>query len=818
MAKKITFNPISNNFDYVNDTTKLEYDLSKKQSKDFDSVNGNLAIFDNNGQTADSGKTIGKETITKNIYYVLRNINDDTQNVYCSEEPFSLRVGSVIYVDKECTTEYGKVSYYMSGTIRIDTDTSIFWAIDYEPKEFVSTKRVATESAVVNFLKKSDWNQNDETATDYIKNRTHYEAIAEHVEMSDNEYNEKKANGSTFVLTKVATEVINSNEYSSAKGVEVGNKNDFDKIYNNILRDASDTYTHEGNKTKICYRIAINGIDVDLQWHKTDVYGGNEEISPDGTYEVFYGFAPSDNWMAAHHVVGNGIVVKNASCVKGYYGGNAHYFSRAFLIDKSIYGEAPYTIDFYFECEQTIKKLDKKFLPDGIVVHDEVFLWDENSDINNYTETGIYHFKGFRTNENDNLPIGNVGEFVNIAFTLIVDKVEGKYDTTAGINLPEHVSQTLFLGNRQGSETKIYVRNATTFLSDGTTTWESWKELVTSTYLGIASSMEDELLNNATEIGLYTGAIVNTSTNTFDVFKLEVINNYAISNQASQLTGSTIPNTVLQTMTIVSLDGTDKQYKRKGNSINDVYQWGEWEEASATTKYKTGDVVILEHITESDIQTKVISWENFIENKDSYKYVDIYSKGAYPIGIIVDPQKKTFIYLRTKVIANAPAVSSSEDVFCDLLFNSLHDGLGNTKSLMRQRYIDKNIIGVLSSTVSIFYNGSNNQLTQFIPSRDENVLLKNVFYDNDKGWQNFRDRIEELNAMMGDEDNYPTTYHQGINAFYTYTSSLVKTTDSLSSVVSYTFYTATNQLDVSLFGQGSKTDRIVYGILMNDEE
>lgn len=638
MAKKITFNPISNNFDYVNDTTKLEYDLSKKQSKDFDSVNGNLAIFDNNGQTADSGKTIGKETISKNIYYVLRNINDDTQNVYCSEEPFSLRVGSVIYADKECTTEYGKVSYYMSGTIRIDTDTSIFWAIDYEPKEFVSTKRVATESAVVNFFKKSDWNQNDETATDYIKNRTHYEAIAEHVEMSDNEYNEKKANGSTFVLTKVATEVINSNEYSSAKGVEVGNKNDFDKIYNNILRDASDTYTHEGNKTKICYRIAINGIDVDLQWHKTDVYGGNEEISPDGTYEVFYGFAPSDNWMAAHHVVGNGIVVKNTRFVKGYYNENAHYFSRAFLIDKSIYGEAPYTIDFYFECEQTIKKLDKKFLPDGIVVHDEVFLWDENSDINNYTETGIYHFKGFRTNENDNLPIGNVGEFVNIAFTLIVDKVEGKYDTTAGINLPEHVSQTLFLGNRQGSETKIYVRNATTFLSDGTTTWESWKELVTSTYLGIASSMEDELLNNATEIGLYTGAIVNTSTNTFDVFKLEVINNYAISNQASQLTGSTIPNTVLQTMTIVSLDSTDKQYKRKGNSINDVYQWGEWEDTtSGATKYKRGDVVYYSNYN-LEPHFGIMPFEDYKNNPTNSEST------RFPIGLVVDPVKRTFIF------------------------------------------------------------------------------------------------------------------------------------------------------------------------------
>ncbi|MBO7224906.1 MAG: hypothetical protein J6V35_03255, partial [Bacteroidales bacterium] len=238
--------------------------------------------------------------------------------------------------------------------------------------------------------------------------------------------------------------------------------------------------------------------------------------------------------------------------------------------------------------------------------------------------------------------------------------------------------------------------------------------------------------------------------------------------------------------------------------------------ATSTTKYKVCDVVILEHTTESSIQTKVVSWENFIKNKDSYKYVDPWSEGAYPIGLIVDPQKKTFIYLRTMVIENATVVDSSEDTFCDLLFNSLHDGLGNTKSLMTQTYIDKNIIDKIRSTSSIFYNGASGQLTQFIPARDENALLKRVFYDNDKGWQKFRDKIEELNAIIGDSEHYPTTYHQGINVFYTYTSSLVKTTDS--SGINYTFYTGNNELDVPLALQGSKTDRIVYGILMNDEE
>lgn len=432
MAKKITFNPISNNFDYVNDTTKLEYDLSKKQSKDVDSVNGNLAIFDNNGQTTDSGKTIGKETITKNTYYVLRNINDDTQNVYCLEKPISLSIGSIIYADKECTTEYGKVSYYMSGTIRIDTDTSIFWAIDYEPKEFVSSKRVATESAVVDLLKKSDWNQSDETATDYIKNRTHYEKLEDYREMSDDEYNEKKANGSTFVLMKVATATINSNEYSGAKGVEVGDRNDFNKLFYNLLQDKTGTNTNEGNKTKICYRIAINGVDVDLQWHKTEVYSGNEEVAPDGTYEVFYGFAPSDDWRASHYVVGNGIIVKCSTYAKGYYNGQSHYGFSAFLIDSSIYGEAPYTIDFYLERKLSIKKLDEKYLPDSVWANEPKH---KTGDVMCSLDNGkfkVINWEDYEANPTAYNPIGLVANPVKRTF-LFCELLKKPFATIANI-------------------------------------------------------------------------------------------------------------------------------------------------------------------------------------------------------------------------------------------------------------------------------------------------------------------------------------------------------------------------------------------------
>ena len=460
--------------------------------------------------------------------------------------------------------------------------------------------------------------------------------------------------------------------------------------------------------------------------------------------------------------------------------------------------------------------------------------WDINSNANDYTTSGIYKFAGWRKSQSDNLPITNYDEDDidrnNIAFTLVVNKKDGYLirngEGNVTRNIPTMIAQTLMLGNRRGSDTKIYTRHGQIDLNTNVTTWGEWKEVVTSTYLGVVDSYTGDVLNGTTEIGLYTGAMVNLASNIADVFKLEVINNYAVTTQVSAATGTSIPNSVLQTITILNLDGSNNTKKRIGTYNGSGYTWGEWEDTAskATTTHKRGDVVILQQNAYSSqtgsasIGTKVISWEEFKQTYQNYSYPgDAWKQGEFPIGLIVDPQKKTFIYLRTKVI-NDPVVGSTEDVFRDLLFNSLHDGLGNTQSLMRQEYIDKNIIDVLPSTNSIFYNGANHELTQFIPSRDENVLLNNVFYNNDKGWQNFKDRIEELNAMMGDEYIYPTTYHQSINAFYTYTSSLVKITNSPSSNVSYTFYTANNQLDVPLSEQNNKTDRIVYGILMNDEE
>lgn len=194
--------------------------------------------------------------------------------------------------------------------------------------------------------------------------------------------------------------------------------------------------------------------------------------------------------------------------------------------------------------------------------------WTSESNLNNYTETGIYHFAGYRLNNNDNLPIDNVDAKANIAFTLIVDKSEGYLEGTT--HVPTIVSQTLFLGNRQGSETKAYVRNCTMFFDGQSDKWESWRELMQTTYLGVLKEThEGETLKSVTENGLYTGALFAPAS-TFDIFKLEVMNNYAMA----QVYGT--GNTVLQKITLLKYNGDDRELTRKGKWNGNGYDWNDW--------------------------------------------------------------------------------------------------------------------------------------------------------------------------------------------------------------------------------------------------
>lgn len=218
--------------------------------------------------------------------------------------------------------------------------------------------------------------------------------------------------------------------------------------------------------------------------------------------------------------------------------------------------------------------------------------WGAENDANDYTETGVYQFAGWRKNPADNLPITNYDEDNvdrnNVAFTLVVNVQEGYFDASVPRNIPTVIAQTLMLGNRRGSDTKLYTRHGQVDLNKNVTTWGEWKEVVTSTYLGVVDSYTGEVLNNATEIGLYTGAVVDMANMVADVFKLEVINNYSVTTQVSAAMGASVPNSVLQTLTVLTLSGGDAVRRRTGVWNGNGYVWSEWEATENNTAETAG--------------------------------------------------------------------------------------------------------------------------------------------------------------------------------------------------------------------------------------
>ena len=290
--------------------------------------------------------------------------------------------------------------------------------------------------------------------------------------------------------------------------------------------------------------------------------------------------------------------------------------------------------------------------------------WGAENDANDYTETGVYQFAGWRKNPADNLPIANYDEDEvdrnNIAFTLIVNTKEGYLvrndEGNVTRNIPTMIAQTLMLGNRRGSDTKIYTRHGQTDLATNTTTWEAWREVMTSTYLGILDSYTGDVLNATTEIGLYTGAMVNMASNTADVFKLEVINNYAVTTQVSAAKGASIPNSVLQTITILNLDGSNATKKRTGAYNGSGYTWSEWKEevgGASTTKFKRGDVVYYSNYNGKD-HFGVMPFEDYENNPTSDEST------RFPIGLVADPVKRTFVFtdlINKDLFANEAKIS-----------------------------------------------------------------------------------------------------------------------------------------------------------------
>ena len=194
------------------------------------------------------------------------------------------------------------------------------------------------------------------------------------------------------------------------------------------------------------------------------------------------------------------------------------------------------------------------------------------NDINDYIETGVYKFTGKRYRLEDNLPISNYGnENDTLSFTLIVNFSQGKYIESENKHIRSGISQTIFLENNGGNETKIYTRHGRINAKEDDVdygkvySWTEWGEVLTSKTLLISDTSQlDEVVDN----GIYVGIIQDSGTTVFnygDVFKIEVINNYSVVGGDNK--------TVLQKIELVSVNSETYNLER-------IYKegvWGQWE-------------------------------------------------------------------------------------------------------------------------------------------------------------------------------------------------------------------------------------------------
>lgn len=174
---------------------------------------------------------------------------------------------------------------------------------------------------------------------------------------------------------------------------------------------------------------------------------------------------------------------------------------------------------------------------------------DNDFNLDNFTQQGVYKIDGTRLQDNDNLPILNKSV---VSATLTVLITDDHQDNII-------ITQVLTLNNNSGGESNIYIRSC----QNGV--WKSWGKLQTNVEVGQVNT-----LDNLTDNGIYSGVLTDgtpTSYGTYyDTFVLIVINNYSVAG------GTGTSHCISQLKYSLKLGGEIVIQKRTSVSGS----WGEW--------------------------------------------------------------------------------------------------------------------------------------------------------------------------------------------------------------------------------------------------
>lgn len=147
-------------------------------------------------------------------------------------------------------------------------------------------------------------------------------------------------------------------------------------------------------------------------------------------------------------------------------------------------------------------------------------VWSAESNMNDYTESGVYNITGERTVSTDNLPIANTGGGHTFDAKLFVldSSIPGD-----GKNTDKCVTQILTFSNRVGGDGNVYIRTGRG-ASEDNLTWEAWSALLKNKNVGAVTTLDD-LIDN----GVYSGVFVGDYSKPHETFILVVINDYQVA-------------------------------------------------------------------------------------------------------------------------------------------------------------------------------------------------------------------------------------------------------------------------------------------------
>ena len=268
------------------------------------------------------------------------------------------------------------------------------------------------------------------------------------------------------------------------------------------------------------------------------------------------------------------------------------------------------------------------------------------SNMNDFTEAGVYEIKGEHTRIDDNLPFDNTGG--GHTFHARLEVLDSSISDSSK-DTDKCITQKLTLSNRVAGDGGVYIRTGRGRTYD-TISWETWGKLQQNIEVGEVTNVAN-LIDN----GIYSG--VYKDGNTVFTFVMVVINDYAIGVS---------PRRVSQFVYGLSKVNGSVFYRTRVGEGNDSIVWGDWKDINED------NIASMINTAIKDI-TEGIDPDKLDSLKDIISWIDEHGKDA--AAMLQEIQQNT-----VKINAEVNRAQAKE--------KELSDAINDSNEAIRANYED----------------------------------------------------------------------------------------------------------------------------------